>query len=227
MRTFDVGDPVEARVDRRWSPGTVSHTEPGKVGVRRADGMIDLYDRELVRPARGKARRASSSLRGAPLTRPLSLDELRDAQFAERTVTRFAERVTAAPKRPTVRLAKEAVDAIIAKRGPWRSPAYLNFVREMPCCLCGRPGYSDPSHHGRHGIGQKTDDARVIPLCRQDHDHFHRTGRLGDRTVTETRIFATGLALELVIEFLKRNTLSPLMFESPPCVGAASRRGRP
>lgn len=64
------------------------------------------------------------------------------------------------------------------KRPPLRSPAYLAFVREQPCCVCRAPAPSDPHHFGPRGIGQKTDDRRTAPLCADCHRCFHDTGSL-------------------------------------------------
>lgn len=56
---------------------------------------------------------------------------------------------------------------------PPRSPRFLAFVRELPCCFCGAPGPSDPHHVGRHGMGTKATDYSVLPLCRKCHDEWH------------------------------------------------------
>lgn len=54
-----------------------------------------------------------------------------------------------------------------------RAPHYLAFVRELPCARCGS-GPCDPHHWGPRGVGQKTDDYRVVPLCRPCHLAAHR-----------------------------------------------------
>lgn len=77
------------------------------------------------------------------------------------------------PKLPTVRTSIEGLH----QRAPWRSPEYLAFVREHPCCVCQREAPSDPHHFDRdRGVATKTDDTMTVPLCRIDHDAFHRTG---------------------------------------------------
>ena len=64
-------------------------------------------------------------------------------------------------------------------------PAYLAYVRQLPCTICQRPGRSDPAHirsaarqYGKRqtGLGEKPDDKWVLPLCRQHHDEQHRRG---------------------------------------------------
>ena len=59
------------------------------------------------------------------------------------------------------------------------SPAYLAFVREHPCCVCGAPGPSEPHHWSHHGAarGKKCDDYRTVPLC--DHCHMGEWHRVG------------------------------------------------
>jgi hypothetical protein len=66
-------------------------------------------------------------------------------------------------------------------------PAYLAYVRTLPCLICGR-GPSDPAHiraaaphYGKRytGKGEKPDDKWVLPLCRRHHDAQHRESELG------------------------------------------------
>lgn len=62
-----------------------------------------------------------------------------------------------------------------------RDEAYLDHIRELPCCCptCHGRGHQAPSdpHHPRHergggpiGAGRKADDDRAIPLSRKHHD---------------------------------------------------------
>jgi hypothetical protein len=62
--------------------------------------------------------------------------------------------------------------------------AWLARVRLMPCLICGRPG-SDPAHlrsaapqYGKRitGMGEKSSDCWVLPLCRTHHEAQHREG---------------------------------------------------
>lgn len=62
-----------------------------------------------------------------------------------------------------------------------RDNAYLAFVRRQPCLVCGKTP-SDPAHirfapHGSGwryvGKGEKPDDKRAAPLCREHHDLQH------------------------------------------------------
>lgn len=59
---------------------------------------------------------------------------------------------------------------------------YLDYIRQMPCKICGYP--AEP-HHIRStgdGLGQKPDDRRTIPLCRLHHAEAHAWG---DKTFQE------------------------------------------
>ena len=66
-------------------------------------------------------------------------------------------------------------------------PAYLAYVRTLPCQICRRPGGSDPAHlrtgapqYGKPptGMGEKPSDCWVLPLCRTHHDDQHRGNEL-------------------------------------------------
>ena len=48
------------------------------------------------------------------------------------------------------------------------------FVRSHACCVCDRPGPSDPHHHPSRGAGGTSAD--LVPLCRAHHNEFHRRG---------------------------------------------------
>ena len=49
-----------------------------------------------------------------------------------------------------------------------RDKKHLAKVRLMPCCVCGKPGPSDPHHvpNKDSGTGTKTSDYRTVPLCK-------------------------------------------------------------
>lgn len=67
-------------------------------------------------------------------------------------------------------------------------PAYLAYVRTLPCLICGRHGPSDAAHirsaaphYGKRytGKAEKPDDKWALPLCRRHHEEQHRTNELG------------------------------------------------
>lgn len=202
MKTVDVGAAVEWKARSGlggWRPGTVARVEDGAATITDRHGDTHQVPLRLVRAPR--ARGGTSSART-----PASL---RGARQREGTARAPASRI--------VRPAPEAIARAVEKKGPWRSPQYLAYIRAMACCVCGAPGPSDPSHHGRRGLGQKTDDYRTIPLCRADHDRFHARGVLGDRSLSETAAFVREVALHLIGGFLKRHAFTPIVFETPEC----------
>lgn len=67
------------------------------------------------------------------------------------------------------------------------NPAYLAYVRTLPCTICARPGPNDPAHlrsaarqYGKRstGMAEKPDDKWVLPLCRTHHEDQHRNNEL-------------------------------------------------
>lgn len=64
----------------------------------------------------------------------------------------------------------------IEKVKPWRSPEYLSWVRDQPCCNCLRPGRNQ-AHHviGLTGgfMGGKAGDNLAVPLCPACHRDLH------------------------------------------------------
>lgn len=66
-------------------------------------------------------------------------------------------------------------------------PAYLAYVRTLPCLACRKAPPSDPAHlrsaarrYGKRltGMQEKSDDKWALPLCRADHDAQHRANEL-------------------------------------------------
>jgi hypothetical protein len=66
-------------------------------------------------------------------------------------------------------------------------PAYLAYVRTLPCMICQRPGPNDPAHlrtgarqynKPPTGMGEKPSDCWTLPLCRTHHDDQHRNNEL-------------------------------------------------
>lgn len=77
---------------------------------------------------------------------------------------------------------------MIGQRQPRiEDPAYLAYVRTLPCLVCARPGPNDPAHlrsaarqYGKRqtGMAEKPDDKWTLPLCRTHHDDQHRNNEL-------------------------------------------------
>ena len=66
---------------------------------------------------------------------------------------------------------------ILAKRKPWRSKTYLDWVKTQPSVISCQP--ADDAHHIKgHGLGgtTKCSDLFTIPLTRKEHTEFHVMG---------------------------------------------------
>lgn len=50
---------------------------------------------------------------------------------------------------------------------------YLDYIRSLPCIVCGASPPSDPNHIQTVGAGGS--DYGTLPMCRRCHDEFHRT----------------------------------------------------
>lgn len=57
-----------------------------------------------------------------------------------------------------------------------RDRKYLDFVRSLPCCICGTK--AEAHHAGRHYTGVKPSDYTAIPLCHPHHMELHRIGHI-------------------------------------------------
>ncbi|STR05766.1 DUF968 domain-containing protein [Hafnia alvei] len=58
----------------------------------------------------------------------------------------------------------------------WECEKYTRWVKTQKCCGCNKPA-DDPHHvinHGLGGMGTKTHDLFVLPLCRRCHDKLHK-----------------------------------------------------
>ena len=64
------------------------------------------------------------------------------------------------------------------KKGPWRSKAYRNAVKEQPCIVCLSP--SVEAHHIREMLprtmGKRVGDEWCVPLCSRHHRDLHKWG---------------------------------------------------
>ena len=69
---------------------------------------------------------------------------------------------------------------------PARHPAYLQWIRSLPCSVCRTTRDVEAAHTGPRGLSQKSSDLSAIPLCIR----HHRTGdeayhKLGPRKFSE------------------------------------------
>lgn len=58
-------------------------------------------------------------------------------------------------------------------------PKYLQFIREKPCAVCGKPPPSDADHLRARGFGSgKQNDLTGLPLCRRHHSERGQIGNV-------------------------------------------------
>jgi hypothetical protein len=69
----------------------------------------------------------------------------------------------------------------IGNRGPARNWKYRQWIRSLPCSVCGLEPCREAAHTGDHGLGSKASDYSCIPLCSDCHTFaagsYHRLGR--------------------------------------------------
>ena len=67
----------------------------------------------------------------------------------------------------------------IKKPRTYRNKAYLKYIRNLPCLVCGRPAV--PHHVETGGTAMKCSDYRTIPLCQGCHTSsnyaIHKLGK--------------------------------------------------
>ena len=92
----------------------------------------------------------------------------------------------------------------------WRSQAHLNWIRGFQCAMHGFSTKCDGATEAAHvrigsgaGMGQKPDDWRAVPLCKNCHQQQHQTG---EHTFWRTYQDATGLTVEILIAALCRRS---------------------
>lgn len=63
----------------------------------------------------------------------------------------------------------------------FRSKKHLDYVRRLDCMIC-KTNYSVQAHHllkpwkGQRGMGMKSSDYNVVPLCHTCHRELHDMG---------------------------------------------------
>ncbi len=83
------------------------------------------------------------------------------------------------------------------------SPAYLAYVRQHPCCLCGRSEGIEAHHWSHHGsvMGSKVDDYRTVPLCTEHHRYWHDHGTLPGHDRVGSEWLLRRVQRELLVEW--------------------------
>lgn len=68
----------------------------------------------------------------------------------------------------------------LKRESRWRSQAHLSFIRSFHCSIPECAGMPIEAAHVRlgsgAGIGQKPDDFRAVPLCKECHSSQHTMG---------------------------------------------------
>ena len=104
---------------------------------------------------------------------------------------------------------------LIPKTKTVRDSRHLDFIRELPCCVCGKSSGKSQAAHVRlgngGGMGMKPGDDFTIPMCAACHHSQHQKGERafwGDvrkpSELANALFFHTGdvgLALERIVRF--------------------------
>lgn len=52
-------------------------------------------------------------------------------------------------------------------------PEYLDWLRSLPCCKCGKAPCREVHHRTGAGMGRRAHDHESMPLCHDCHMEFH------------------------------------------------------
>lgn len=192
MRRADanVGDAVEVRDGKRWVKATIERIEFGVIHTKRPSEIhaYPHHPKDVRQPkVKARAERPRKSLRGVHVaTKP-------DARSTVDVLVGMG--FTAAEAEKAEKFAQETVDLVMRAKGkrgpalsrpkapkPWRSEPYLALVRKHPCVFKSSSCYGpiEAHHHGKHPVGQKTDDSRAVPLCTGHHRDVTDDGYVAD-----------------------------------------------
>lgn len=58
----------------------------------------------------------------------------------------------------------------------YHSKERVEFVKSLPCSVCGVVGYSENAHIKNGGTGRKADYAQIVPLCGPHPTAMNRAG---------------------------------------------------
>jgi len=84
-------------------------------------------------------------------------------------------------KRGSTRLRAKRPNSAASRR-PGMSKRHLALICQLPCCVTGRPGPSDPHHiksgpaRLERGTGLKATDRWLVPLSREKHSEIEDLG---------------------------------------------------
>ena len=69
--------------------------------------------------------------------------------------------------------ALEFIRELEESQRPHEDPAYLSWVRTLPCCACGLRGMTQAHHRTGYAKGKKAPDRETMPLCHPCHRDLH------------------------------------------------------
>lgn len=84
-----------------------------------------------------------------------------------------------------------------------KNEKHLNYVRSLPCCICGAINV-DAAHirtasleYGKRGLGmqEKASDVWTVPLCRPHHDQQHNMNEMAFWALYGIDPFALAISL--------------------------------
>ena len=70
---------------------------------------------------------------------------------------------------------------VTQKQPRLKSKKYINWVKSLPCCVCGTDQEITAHHligHGTKGTGIKSDDRLTMPMCFEHHHQLHHYGHM-------------------------------------------------
>ena len=87
-----------------------------------------------------------------------------DRQARDQSRNQLRDRGTGGRPRDRQDIAQEDL-----RMKPRRDSKYLQWIRTLPCSVCGSTRNIEAAHTGAHGLGQKAPDSSAIPLCITHH----------------------------------------------------------
>ena len=196
MERLKATDPCKVKVGNSFAAGTIVEVLP-KGYLVEVSGVTSKYKATHVYPAMGAAQLLRKSpIRSSRKPKPGRAERSGElSPKARQMIHEMSEMVVAhiektATDKAVARLESAASQRALKPQPPQKSRTWLDFVRRLPCCFCGKAAPSDPHHHGKRGVGQKVRDTLCIPLCRDCHTRYTNTGCVGalDRAATATRL---------------------------------------
>ena len=86
-----------------------------------------------------------------------------------------------------------------------KDPAYLAFIRSLPCRVPGEcEGPTEPHHYPAKGMGGANgDDAKTAPLCTKHHRQWHDHRRFDGLTKAESETIIYSEQVNALLRYLR------------------------